>query len=429
MLSNAKPIKLRLDDVAILAVAAKVAAQDDGVLSAEEEAVLAALRRAHPTAGDTNEELGQWLSEMNEAQLQGVVSNTKGVLHEMRFVELENANGDTIYAAQFAATNHPGFDVVFSDAVSGSEWAAQLKATDSEAYVRDWLQSHPEGEILVTTEIAHRMGIESSGLSNTDLTMDAERLVDTLIAADQRDIIWDYVPGLTALSIAMVVYELHQRLKLGEIRPDQFKWMVAKATGQRATRIVALTVLLSVPVVNVVTGIALIANALSASGFLQAVNEKLGRFNESIDHRMEAGRITASFESAMFTEKLCLESAMERARQNLEIERKCQDATFRRAYENATKRLREAGVTKRSLEPLLQYSNPEDCVQHVVEDEAVALRVSAKMEALKRERTTRLKEVNKFLRNDELRPLFHSALEDVIGREPAINLARAIAAC
>jgi hypothetical protein len=428
---NAKEIKFRLDDAAILAVAAKVAAQEAMTLDGDEEAVLAALRRAHPSAGNTNEELGHWLSKMDEGQLQGVISNTKGVLHEMRFVELENADGDTTYVAQFAATNHPGFDVVFSDVASGSDWEAQLKATDSEAYVREWLESHPDGQILVTTEIAERMGVASSGVSNTDLTMETERLVDSLIAADESDTLWDYLPGLSALSMAMVIYELHQRLKLGEIGPAQFRWMVAKASGQKATRVVALTILLSIPVVNVITGIALIANALSASGVLKAINGKLDKFNESLSHRLEAGRTTAAFEMAIFTEKLCLEMAIKRARQDLEIQRRCRDEAFRRAYEEATTNLKkcfaEADLIDQTDRTALEYSSPDDCLPLAVNTEGVALRVNAKVNALQVERIRRLQEVNRFLKNEELRPHFHNALEEEVGPEAAAKLARLIA--
>lgn len=421
---NAKEIKFRLDDAALLAIATKVATQENLSLDGDEEAALAALRRAHPRAGNTNEELGQWLSKMDESQLQGVISNTKGVLHEMRFVELENSDGDTTYAAQFAATNHPGFDVVFSDVASGSRWEAQLKATDSEAYIGGWLENHPDGEILVTAEIAQRMGIESSGLSNAGMTVETERLVDGLIAADQGDTLWDYVPGLSALSIAVVIYELHQRLQLGEIQPNQFKWMIAKASGQRATRVIALTVLLSIPVVNVATGIALIANALSTSGILEVVNGKLGRFNED--------RVTTRLEMAIYAEKICLEWAITRAKQAIQVRREGEDEAFRRAYErikaSVQKRRDEATLTDRTDKTTFEYSDPDDCVPVPAQKEDVAVRVNAKVGALQVDRQMRLRELNELLKDEDLQPHFHNALEERIGREAAAKLARLIAA-
>ena len=47
---------------------------------------------------------------MSDEQLVGVVSNVKGILHEMEYVRLENTDGDSISAAMFPDTNHKGFE-------------------------------------------------------------------------------------------------------------------------------------------------------------------------------------------------------------------------------------------------------------------------------------------------------------------------------
>jgi hypothetical protein len=62
-----------------------------------------------------------------------------------------------------------------------------------------------------------------------------------------------------------------------------------------------------------------------------------------------------------------------------------------------------------------------------VNTEGVALRVNAKVNALQVERIRRLQEVNRFLKNEELRPHFHNALEEEVGPEAAAKLARLIA--
>jgi hypothetical protein len=54
---------------------------------------------------------------MNEESIVGVVNNTKGVLHEMEFVALENDDGDTVYASLFADPHHADTDVQFTDSV------------------------------------------------------------------------------------------------------------------------------------------------------------------------------------------------------------------------------------------------------------------------------------------------------------------------
>lgn len=210
-------IRRNFDEAAILAVAAKLAFEENPDFSESELATIAAMQRAHPQAGDSTEELGSWLSAMNDDQIQGVVNNTKGVLHEMEFVRLENDDGDAIHAALYGSTNHPGTDVQFVDIDSGESWSAQLKATDDASYVQDWIDSHPDGEILVTSELADRMDLSPSGLSNEHLTARTEDVVDQLLEAGSDSDLWDYFPALTVASIALVVWELWTRHCKGEI--------------------------------------------------------------------------------------------------------------------------------------------------------------------------------------------------------------------
>lgn len=250
-------IRRNFDEAAILAVATKLAFEETPEFDALEQATVAAMQRAHPQAGATAEELGHWLAEMSPDQITGVVSNTKGVLHEMEFVRLENEDGDAIHAALFEETNHEGYDVTFLDTDTGLKWEAQLKATESASYVQDWIDDHPDGEIIVTDELAGAMGLHASGLRDTDLTMRTEDVVDRLLDADGDDTIWDYFPSLTIASMGLVVWGLWQRLRSGEISLSRFKWLVAKATGLKAGKVALLSVAMSVPGLNVVTGAAL----------------------------------------------------------------------------------------------------------------------------------------------------------------------------
>lgn len=255
-------VRKSFDEAAILAVAAKVAFEANPDFSESELATIAAMQRAHPQAGDSTEALSNWLSVMDEDQVQGVVNNTKGVLHEMEFVRLENEDGDAVHAALFASTNHLGTDVQFMDMDSGERWSAQLKATNDASYVQDWVDAHPEGEILVTSELADRMDLPHSGISNDVLTARAEDVVDQLVDAGPGSDLWDYFPALTTASIALVVWELWKRHRQGELSLRQFKWMAAKVSGMKAGKIALLTVAMMIPGLNVVTGAALVASLL-----------------------------------------------------------------------------------------------------------------------------------------------------------------------
>jgi hypothetical protein len=255
-------VRKNFDEAAILGVAAKLAFEANPYFSESELATIAAMQRAHPQAGDSPEELGCWLNAMDEGQIQGVVNNTKGVLHEMEFVRLENEDGDAIHAAMFGSTNHPGTDVQFVNMDNGESWSAQLKATDDASYVQAWIDAHPDGEILVTSELADRMDLPQSGLSNDALTARTEEVVDQLVEAGAGSDLWGYFPALSAASIALVVWELWKRHRQGEISLSQFKWMAAKVSGMKAGKIALLTVAMMIPGVNVVTGAALVASLL-----------------------------------------------------------------------------------------------------------------------------------------------------------------------
>lgn len=255
-------IRRNFDEAAILAVAAKLACERNPDFSESELATVAAMQRAHPRAGDSPEALGEWLARMDEDQIAGVINNTKGVLHEMEFVRLENEDGDSVHAALFESTNHAGTDIRFSDIETGKSWDIQLKATDSSAYVQAWLDAHPEGEIAVTSELAERLGLPDSGFSNAELTARTEDVVDSLLQAGDRSDLWDYFPALSAASISLVIWELWQRRQRGDISPDQFKWMAARVAGVKAGKIALLTLAMMTPGLNVVVGAALVASLL-----------------------------------------------------------------------------------------------------------------------------------------------------------------------
>lgn len=419
---KAKEVRFPLDDAAILAVVSKLATQPAAELSPAETAALAALRRAHPNAGQTNEELGEWLAQMDHQQLQGVVSNTKGVLHEMLFVELENSDGDTVLAAQFEQTNNPDFDIIFSDSDAGHSWAAQLKATDSESYVREWLDEHPNDQILVTSEIANRMGLESSGIANADLTADTNSLVGMLIKANENDDIWDYVPSLGAISVAMVIWSLRARLVTGEITQQQFKWMAAKASGQRAARVLGLSALLSIPGINVLTGMTLLAKVLETSGALK-------RFDRWASNKTEQMERTREFESAVYGERLAIEGAIKMATEMRETERMLQEKgeQFRRLFEKNHAQFANLFADEvKDDKPPLEYQSPNSCLPvptgHGEVDELVRERVQQQ----RCERNECLSEARAFLADQENVSLFREKLDELVGPDAAKMIQQAI---
>jgi len=257
-------LRKNFDSAAIVSALSAIALTNDAeVLEDRDYAVLAALRRSNSVLENAPlPEVQGYLRGLDDDQVPGLVSNVKGILHEMEFVRVENEDGDSVYASFFDATNHPDTDVQFIDESTGETWEAQLKATDDASYVTDWIDRHPGGEILVTEELAHKMELPTSGQSNDQLTTDVEDFVDKMAEAGDADTFWDYFPALSLASISLVVWELWQRHQRREIDWSTFKCLSARATGLKVAKIGTIGLLLSIPVVGQVAGALLVAKLL-----------------------------------------------------------------------------------------------------------------------------------------------------------------------
>lgn len=254
-------------DALILGALSKILFYKFSSLSAQEEVVLVAFKRANPKLANSNpEEIGAYLNELDENQLAGLANNVKGILHEVEYVSIENSDGDAVEATLFTDTNHPGTDVILTDSETGETIEVQLKATDDEAYVREWIEAHPDGEIVVTEELASEMNLESSGMSNEELTVRVDDFLDSMIALDKNDSLWDYFPQLPAISVAIGAFHLVKRYQSGLIPGDQFKWMFLKMTGFQVGKYAIISALMMVPGVNVVVGSLLLTRLLLNGG-------------------------------------------------------------------------------------------------------------------------------------------------------------------
>jgi len=267
-------LKNNFDEAAILACLADLAFTPGFELNEENQSILSALRRSSEEFKYSSiEEINHHLSDYNDSQISGLVSNIKGIAHEMAFVKLENENGDSIYASLYPDTNHPGFDVQLFDKDTGEQWDVQLKATDNTTYVNQWIEQHPGGEILVTEELADKMGLEGSGIENTEITTQVEEFVDKLIAHDNINSIASYFPMLALASVSMIIWELWKRYKAGEISYSRFKLLTGIAAGKKTIKMAVLVALLSIPGINIVVGAAMVAQIIYstnelASGYL-----------------------------------------------------------------------------------------------------------------------------------------------------------------
>ncbi len=257
--------KTNLDEILILSSFSAI--KYGGEPTEHDPVVLAAFSRYSKETQDL-ESVRDYLSGLSDEQVAGVVPNIKGIVHEMEFVNLENSDGDSVTAALFPESNHKGFDLVLTDNATGDSWEVQLKTTDSSDYIQQWIDKYPEGEILVSEEIASEMGLPSSGFSNEEITVKVETFVDGLISARPDSKAFDLFSSLPlvsvafTVSVAFVVVELHKRFKTGEIDRKQFMDMVMRTTGIKAGKFGLLMVALSIPVINIVVGAGLVAKLL-----------------------------------------------------------------------------------------------------------------------------------------------------------------------
>lgn len=143
--------------------------------------VVDAMQRANPALLNLSEpEIGAYLSELSPEQIQGIMSNTKGVYHEMLYVDAVNSADTGEIAALHPEVNNPGADVIISsdnDVVN----EIQLKATDSTSYVNEHLVKYPEIEVLATSEVASKLEtVGDSGITNAELQSDVAQSIAEL---------------------------------------------------------------------------------------------------------------------------------------------------------------------------------------------------------------------------------------------------------
>ncbi|AVH12989.1 hypothetical protein [Acinetobacter indicus] len=259
-------IRKNFDALAITTVLAKLAWNaHTPQLTEADQAVLAALRRSHAELANAPlEDIQAYLQGFDEQQIVGLVSTVKGMLHDMEFVRLDHEDGDSLYAAYLDQCDHTDFDVLLADQHSGESWQLQLKAIEGTGAGKDWIAAPPEETLLATEEITTQWGLESSDLSTKELTQSVEDAIDVIVTAkDPNDEhFWDYFPAISVASASLAIYELFRRYQQQEISWSEFKWMAAKVSGIKVSKIAFIGLLLGLPVVGQVTGAYLVAKLL-----------------------------------------------------------------------------------------------------------------------------------------------------------------------
>lgn len=266
-MSTIKYIKKQFDNILIVSTLAKIAYGNSESMTENEGYILQALKRANTNfENQSREEISQYIQDFDENQILGLINNVKGILHEIQFIEIENNDGDNFTASMFVDSNHQNTDILLTNNNTGEISEIQLKATDNSSYVRDWINNHQDGQILITEELAEKMDLETSGISNSELTTDVNDFVHNLIELDKNDQLWDYIPTLPAISIAISSFYLFKLYRENKITFNTLKLKFIKLTGMKVAKFTIIASLMMIPVINVIVGAGILFKLLYDTG-------------------------------------------------------------------------------------------------------------------------------------------------------------------
>ena len=258
-------VRNNFDQGAILTALISIAANGgDKNLTSDESIILAALRRSAKKFEDASlEEIGEILNSYDENQIPGLVNNVKGILFELEFVEIENNDGDSIFAYQFEQTNYPTYDIQLIDEQTGGIDEIQLKATSSASYVKNWMDEHGEN-IVVTDEVAEELGLDVVGINNEELEVRVEDFIDKMKDVDENSIT-PMLGNIGTISLAISLVFLVKKWMSGEIKRQEFLKTSALITGKKVVKFSIIAMALTIPGINFITAVGL-ATSLIVQG-------------------------------------------------------------------------------------------------------------------------------------------------------------------
>ena len=272
-----KFVKENIDELVILAVIRKIQ-NNELLLSEADNVILASAIRYTNNITDLDSARDFFQGRSHE-QLIGDSNQLLGIAHEIKYTIKENENGDSVFAFMPDDTSYPQWDVFLVDVETGFKENVQLKIGDQATHIYDWIEKYPgnDDKLRVSEELARELNLPSSGVSNTETTIEVEKFIDKLIADEDQIIkVLTITPSLTIIAMSLILYRLYKRLSKNEINQKQFITMATKMTGLKAGKILTILTLLSMPVIGQVTGVYLISKIiLSALDIFDISKEKL----------------------------------------------------------------------------------------------------------------------------------------------------------
>jgi len=278
---NKEFIKNNIDDLSIFSVMHNFKF-GKALLNEEENIILQAIIRSSKSINnleDAKDFVNEMINRGPEAMM-GAANNIKGIAHELKYVKMENEDGDEIYAFLPEDTNNAEFDLIRVNKITNEQEYIQLKATSSADVLDAFYEKYPNSKtkLVASDEIARKEVVESSGISNEKLSNDVDNLLQKLSTMDVKllDELIEKAPALTVISASFALYELFKRYKKKEITKNKFIYLGTKLTGIKAAKITTILALLSIPVVGQITAVYLISKLmLETMGYLSPTKKEL----------------------------------------------------------------------------------------------------------------------------------------------------------
>lgn len=222
--------------------------------------VLLALRLAQPHLKSADLSIiHAFLEQIESEQIVSLVTQIKQQLTRMQVLKLQYEQ-DAVYVA-YLKDQTQQLDVCIQ-----TLWGDSMLLTlqlNSQLPQPTWQLKQSEAHLIATQEILTTLDPAQSP-EHKVLAQSVEDAVDLWVTAkDPNDEhFWDYFPAISLVSVSLAIYELFKRYQQQEISWQEFKWMAAKVSGLKVSKIAAIGLMLGLPVIGQVTGAYLVTRLL-----------------------------------------------------------------------------------------------------------------------------------------------------------------------